>query len=98
MGIWRRRTSPDSLNSRTPQATQEVISRLPETTGEEFEAAVSAARDAFPAWRRTPVPTRARVMLKLQQLIRENMVRTAATLSVEDRRKATAGAGKFGLI
>jgi hypothetical protein len=60
-----------------PQATQEVISRLPETTGEEFEAAVGAARDAFPAWRRTPVPTRARVMLKLQQLIRENMVRAA---------------------
>ena len=58
-----------------PQATQEVISRLPETTGEEFEAAVSAAKNAFPAWRQTPVPTRARAMLKLQQLIRENMVR-----------------------
>ncbi len=60
------------------QATQEVISRLPQTTGEEFEAAVGAARDAFPAWRQTPVPTRARVMLKLQQLIRENMVRGAS--------------------
>jgi len=60
-----------------PQATQEVISRLPQTTGDEFEAAVGAARDAFPAWRQTPVPTRARVMLKLQQLIRENMVRGA---------------------
>lgn len=33
-----------------------------------------AAKDAFPKWRNTPVSTRARVMLKLQQLINENMV------------------------
>jgi malonate-semialdehyde dehydrogenase (acetylating)/methylmalonate-semialdehyde dehydrogenase len=36
---------------------------------------VQAAKAAFPAWRNTPVPTRARVMFKLQQLIRENWVR-----------------------
>lgn len=53
-------------------ATQNVLSKLPLTTPSEFEAAVAAARSAFPAWRDTPVPTRARVMLKLQQLIREN--------------------------
>jgi delta 1-pyrroline-5-carboxylate dehydrogenase len=56
------------------QATQEVVSRLPLTTPTEFNAAVAAAKEAFPAWRATPVPTRARVMLKLQQLIRENWV------------------------
>ena len=53
-----------------------MIALLPETTAVEFDAAVAAAKAAFPAWRRTPVSTRARVMLKLQQLIRENMVRT----------------------
>jgi malonate-semialdehyde dehydrogenase (acetylating)/methylmalonate-semialdehyde dehydrogenase len=58
----------------TIQATQEVVSRLPLTTPAEFNAAVAAAKEAFPAWRATPVPTRARVMLKLQQLIRENWV------------------------
>lgn len=121
------------------QATQEVVSRLPQTTPEEFNAAVQvcplvrsrfcryvalcaagacyaalpvwlcvrqwgtkpslpataepalvhpsnsvypltllcplqAAKDAFPKWRNTPVSTRARVMLKLQQLINEHMV------------------------
>lgn len=56
------------------KATQEVVSRLPETTGEEFDAAVRAAADAFPAWKRTPVSVRARVMFKLQQLIREQTV------------------------
>ncbi len=56
------------------QATQEVVSRLPIITNKEFEEAVQAAKDAFPAWKRTPVPHRQRVMLKFQQLIRENMV------------------------
>jgi len=58
------------------QATQEVVSRLPLTTGAEFNAAVQAAKDAFPAWRSTPVPTRTRVMLKFQELIRQNWVRS----------------------
>jgi malonate-semialdehyde dehydrogenase (acetylating)/methylmalonate-semialdehyde dehydrogenase len=56
------------------QATQEVVSRLPETTAAEFNAAVAAAKAAFPAWRATPVPTRQRVMLKFQELIRANWV------------------------
>lgn len=56
------------------------MSRLPQTTPEEFNAAVQAAKDAFPKWRSTPVPTRARVMLKLQQLINEHMVRMSSFL------------------
>jgi malonate-semialdehyde dehydrogenase (acetylating) / methylmalonate-semialdehyde dehydrogenase len=59
------------------QATQDVVSRVPQTTSAEFEAAVAAARDAFPGWRRTPVSVRQRVMLRLQHLIREHTVRTA---------------------
>jgi acyl-CoA reductase-like NAD-dependent aldehyde dehydrogenase len=56
------------------QATQEIVSRIPLTTAKEFSAAVQAAKDAFPAWRSTPISARGRVMHKLQQLIRENMV------------------------
>ena len=56
------------------QATQEVVSQVPLTTREEFKAAASAAKQAFPAWRNTPVTTRQRVMFKLQELIRRDMV------------------------
>ena len=61
------------------QATQEVVSRLPEATPAEFNAAVQAAKDAFPKWRNTPLPTRSRIMLKLQELIRANMVLLSLT-------------------
>lgn len=50
------------------------MSKVPLTTNEEFKAAVSAAKQAFPLWRNTPITTRQRVMLKFQELIRKNMV------------------------
>lgn len=62
-----------------PQATQEVVSKLPLTTPSEFNSAVAAAKDAFPAWRDTPLPTRLRVMFKFQQLIRDNWVSLSNT-------------------
>lgn len=47
---------------------------IPLTTHKEFKAAVSAAKKAFPSWKNTPVTVRQRVMLKLQELIRRDMV------------------------
>jgi len=64
------------------QATQEVVSRMPIITNKEFEEAVQAAKDAFPAWKRTPVPHRQRIMFKFQQLIKENMVSLCFSLQI----------------
>ncbi|KAL2634366.1 hypothetical protein R1flu_005845 [Riccia fluitans] len=64
-------------------ATQEVISKLPLATSHEFEAAVKAAKEAFPKWRSTPVTARQRIMLKLQELIRRDMDKLAANITTE---------------
>ncbi|GAY62334.1 hypothetical protein CUMW_216990 [Citrus unshiu] len=64
-------------------ATQEVVSQLPLTTNEEFKAAVSAAKQAFPSWRNTPITTRQRVMLKLQELIRGDIDKLAMNITTE---------------
>ena len=64
-------------------ATQEVISRVPFATADEINAAVAAAKEAYKTWRHTPLAARARIMLKLQALIRDNMSRIAATLTAE---------------
>ncbi|KAK4401802.1 Methylmalonate-semialdehyde dehydrogenase [acylating], mitochondrial [Sesamum angolense] len=63
--------SSDSIDVLNP-ATQEVVSRVPLTTKDEFKSAVAAAKEAFPSWRNTPITTRQRVMFKLQDLIRKN--------------------------
>ena len=56
------------------QATQEVLTRVPEATNEEMLAAVAAAKEAFPAWSKTSIMTRQGIMFRLQNLIKENMV------------------------
>lgn len=64
-------------------ATQEVVSRVPLTTGEEFKAAVEAAKSAFPKWRNTPITSRQRIMFKLQELIRRDMDKLALNITTE---------------
>ena len=64
-------------------ATQQVLARVPFATAEEIDAAVASAKEAFKTWKKTPIGARARVFLKLQQLIRENMGELAALLTAE---------------
>ena len=64
-------------------ATQEVLARVPFATAEEMDAAVASAKEAFKTWRKTPIGARARIFLKYQQLIRENMKELAAILTAE---------------
>lgn len=64
-------------------ATQEVLARVPFATPEEINLAVSNAKEAFKTWKKTPIGTRARIFLKLQQLIRENMKELATILTAE---------------
>lgn len=64
-------------------ATQEVLARVPFATAEEVERAVASAKAAFKTWKKTPIGARARIFLKYQQLIRENMKELAAILTAE---------------
>ena len=64
-------------------ATQAVLARVPFATSQELDVAVASAKDAFKTWRKTPIGTRARIFLKYQQLIRENMKELAAILTAE---------------
>lgn len=64
-------------------ATQQVLARVPLATPDELAAAVAAAQAAFKTWRKTPIGARARIFLKYQQLIRENMAEVAAILTAE---------------
>ncbi|KAL5008595.1 hypothetical protein ScPMuIL_014176 [Solemya velum] len=64
-------------------ATNEVISRIPESTPDEMEAAVSAAKTAFQQWSQSTVLTRQQCMLKLQSLIKDNLKDLAKNITLE---------------
>ena len=64
-------------------ATQQVLAQVPFATNDELNATVASAKRAYAGWKNTPLAARARVMLKLQALVREHMSRIAQTLSAE---------------
>jgi malonate-semialdehyde dehydrogenase (acetylating)/methylmalonate-semialdehyde dehydrogenase len=64
-------------------ATQEVIARVPMCDKGEVDLAVKAAAEAFKTWRHSAIGQRARIMLKLQELIRRDMKKIAACLTNE---------------
>ncbi|MDP9013528.1 MAG: CoA-acylating methylmalonate-semialdehyde dehydrogenase [Pseudomonadota bacterium] len=64
-------------------ATQEVLAQVPFATDGEIEAAIASAKRAYTTWKNTPIAARARIMLKLQALVREHTSRIAQTLSAE---------------
>lgn len=67
----------------TDPATQQVIAKVPQTTDDEINEAVAAAKEAFKTWRKTPINTRARIFLTYQALIREHMDELAELLTSE---------------
>ncbi|HCI76939.1 MULTISPECIES: CoA-acylating methylmalonate-semialdehyde dehydrogenase [unclassified Psychrobacter] len=67
----------------TDPATQEVIAKVPQTTDDEINQAVAAAKAAFQTWRKTPITTRARIFLRYQALIRDHMDELAEILTAE---------------
>ncbi|HXS52919.1 MAG TPA: CoA-acylating methylmalonate-semialdehyde dehydrogenase [Usitatibacter sp.] len=64
-------------------ATQEVLARVPMCGPDEVDRAVKSAAAALKTWRNTPIAARARIMLKLQEIIRRDMKKIAAVLTNE---------------
>jgi 5-carboxymethyl-2-hydroxymuconic-semialdehyde dehydrogenase len=60
-------------------ATQEVLAEVASGGEAEINAAVAAAKAAFPGWANTPAPERARLMRKLGELIAQNVPEIAQT-------------------
>ncbi|XP_058188085.1 methylmalonate-semialdehyde dehydrogenase [acylating], mitochondrial-like isoform X2 [Rhododendron vialii] len=70
-------------------ATQGVVSQVPFTTYDEFRAAVSAAKQALPSWKNTPVNTRQRIMFKFQELIHRDIDKLAMSICKEQGKTLT---------
>ncbi|RLT94463.1 CoA-acylating methylmalonate-semialdehyde dehydrogenase [Ketobacter sp.] len=67
----------------TNPATQDVIAQVPCTTAAEMQQAIASAKAAFKVWKETPVPARARIMLKYQDLLKTHHDELAEILAKE---------------
>ena len=69
-GEWSEPAGAGWLDVENP-ATGGVIARVPLSTAAATDAAIAAARDAFPAWAATPVDKRVAPLFRLAGMIRE---------------------------
>jgi malonate-semialdehyde dehydrogenase (acetylating)/methylmalonate-semialdehyde dehydrogenase len=67
----------------TDPANQDVLTNVPFATPEEIDTAVASAKRAFGDWRETPLPERARLMLRYQDLLKARQDDIARILSRE---------------
>jgi malonate-semialdehyde dehydrogenase (acetylating)/methylmalonate-semialdehyde dehydrogenase len=64
-------------------ATNNLVTRVPQSTDEELKAAVRSAEKAFPAWKATSIMAKQQILFKFTNLIRENWDRLAASITLE---------------
>ncbi|HLY77253.1 MAG TPA: CoA-acylating methylmalonate-semialdehyde dehydrogenase [Thermoplasmata archaeon] len=82
-GDWVRSSAKEVLDVPDP-STGSLLARVPLSTSADVDAAVRAAQQAFPAWRETPVPERARRILQLRTLLEHNLDELARTVVQEN--------------
>ena len=81
-GQWVKARTTEFFDVHNP-AVGDVIGRTPLSTSADVDAAVEAARQAFPAWRETPVNTRAQVLYKFKALLEQHFDDLARTVTTE---------------
>ena len=82
-GRWVESRAREFLDVYNP-ARGEVIARTPLSTGEDLDAAVAAAKKAFPGWRDTPAVVRARALFRFRDLLEQNFEELARTVTAEN--------------
>ena len=81
-GGWRDSAATETLPVTNP-ASGEELGRVPLSPASDVDAAVQAAKAAFPMWRATPAPDRARVLFRLEALLEEHREELARQLTLE---------------
>lgn len=82
-GEWHEPAGAAWLDVENP-ATGETIARVPLSAVKDVDAAVAAAKEAFPAWAATPVDRRVAPLFKLAGMIRDNREALARGLVEEN--------------
>jgi aldehyde dehydrogenase (NAD+) len=88
MTIGGKAASSDNRLDVCNPATGQVFAAVPDAGVAELEAAIAAARDAFPAWRDTPWADRAAIVNRIGETIAANAAELAAMLTREQGKPA----------
>ncbi len=85
-GKWLPSASGSTFESRNPADLSHIIGIYARSEAQDIEAAVAAAQNAYPDWRRTPPPERAAILFRMGQLLEKHKERLSI-LMVEEMGK-----------
>lgn len=86
----------EKYNTIFDPSTGKAIAQVPCCTKDEVEAAIAAAKAAYPAWKNTPVRKRAGIMMKLRNLIERDMDELTRIVATENGKCWSEAAGDVG--
>ncbi|MBX3280870.1 MAG: aldehyde dehydrogenase family protein [Acidobacteria bacterium] len=69
-GEWVKSSSGQYFDNVNPADTTDIVGRFPDSTEEDVNRAVEAAKEAAVRWRRTPAPRRAELLFTLGEILR----------------------------
>jgi 1-pyrroline-5-carboxylate dehydrogenase len=73
----------EKLEDRSPVNTDWVLARMQKGTANHAQQAIAAARNAFPAWSRTPWQQRVRIVRKAASIIEQRIFDLGAAMALE---------------
>ena len=91
-GQWVKASSGKTITSINP-SNGDVLGEAPLASEEDVDAAVAAARDAFPAWAALPIPKRAELLVQLAETIDEHADQLALMDAVDSGNAVTGMRG-----
>lgn len=92
-GSWIESKAKEEIDVFNP-ATKELIAKVPVSTREELDYAAEVAQQSFKQWKEVPVPKRARILFKFQQLLIENKNTLAEIITKENGKNLTEALGE----
>ena len=92
-GEWIDSKTGQTLENRNPANPQDVLDTFPNSGEDDVDAAVKAAKAAYPAWKRMPAPERGNLFYKLAAVIAERKESWARDMSREMGKTFTEAKG-----
>jgi aldehyde dehydrogenase (NAD+) len=82
-GEWQPSSSGRTFEDRNPADRDDLVGVFPESGREDVDAAVAAARKAYPGWRDTPAPRRAEILYAAGEILKRDKEALARLMTRE---------------
>ena len=82
-GQWVAAASGKTFENRNPADRNDLVGSYPESDKRDVDAAVAAAKKAFPGWRDTPAPARAEILYAAGNILKRDKEKLARLMTRE---------------